>query len=101
MLPTVGADVNVWGAKLNSNFSLLDSILATLTTSGLTRYTNDVDGGITATANSHVWTLAVSFLGGALVFSGGVLLTYADDYTTSGDTITFVEPQSGNITVLQ
>jgi hypothetical protein len=55
----------------------------------ITRYDNAETGGLTATSNPAVWTLAVPFTANAMCFRNGQLLSPTEQYTVSGSSITY------------
>ena len=71
---------------------------------GLTCYGNFLSPPtLTQVGSSAVWTLAVAFTPSAMVFRNGLLLAPTQDYTTSGNSITFVvaPSPSDNLTVME
>jgi len=71
----------------------------------LNRYTNFLSPATLVQAGSSaVWTLtSAGFSGSEMVFRNGALLSPSVDYSTSGNSITFVDPplSSDNLVVMQ
>lgn len=78
-------------ARSGANYSLTGAQIAAL--AALTRYSNFASPvTLVQVGSSAVWTLSATFTISAMVFWNGQLLSPVIDYTTSGSSITFLNP---------